>query len=94
MFDKKKAASIILSKHGKDAEVKPEAAVDHAFDGLHAAAEDIISAIQNKSPQDMHKALRSFIELHGQEEPSDKPDGSEPVHNEKAKEKYYPNSNE
>lgn len=95
MFDdKKKAANVILSRMKKDgseshSEMKPEAQVDHAFQGLHAAAEDMINAIHSKSPDDLHKSLRSFLEQHqdmGNEGSKDESPDNKPASNEKAKE--------
>lgn len=79
LFDKHKAAQIILSKKdssGKESSSpqKPEEAVDHDFQGLHIAAQDMIHALHNKSPQDLHKALHSYLELRTQLEPGEKPD--------------------
>jgi len=96
--DKKKMAGNILAKlrePDKHVEgMKPEAEVDHAFAGLHAAAEEMIGAIHNKSPHDLHKALRSFLDQHeamkpGEEGSDDEgPNGSELAHNEKADERF------
>ena len=68
-MDKKKAANVILSRMHKDGhesggEIKPEHAVDQAFEGLHVASQDMINAIHSKSAMDFHKALSSYLEQH------------------------------
>jgi hypothetical protein len=68
-MDKKKAANVILSRIHKDGhessgEMKPEHAVDQAFEGLHVASQDMINAIHSKSAMDFHKALSSYLEQH------------------------------
>lgn len=96
LFDKKKAASIILGKMHKDGssehEEKPGYAqggavenVDHDFEGLHAAAQEMVDAIHNKSPLDVHKALSSYLELHKQLQPGQEPD-DKPSENEMGQE--------
>lgn len=92
MFDKKKAATMILSKHGghepqKLAEGGAVENVDHDFAGLHACMEDMADAISRKHPQDMHKALSSYLELHKQIQPGDDEPSDEPSENEKGKER-------
>lgn len=64
--DAKKRAMVILSKlrpdgSTSDQEVKPEA-VDDTQEGLMSAAEDIMQAIQDKSPQGLMTALRAFLD--------------------------------
>ena len=96
MFDKKKAAQIITAKLSEPEKYSQGGAVenvDHSFHGLHAAAEEMINAIHNKNPHDLHKSLRSFLDLHTQAEPADQPDGSEITENEEAKEHFYKNKN-
>jgi len=81
LFDKKKAAGIILSKmhpdgHSEDKQHFAQGGavenVDHDFEGLHAAAQEMMDAIHNKSPMDVHKALSSYLELHKQLQPGEK----------------------
>jgi hypothetical protein len=84
LFDKKKAASLILSKMHKDGHSEEKEQhyahggavenVEHDFHGLHMAAQEMVDAIHNKSPQDVHKALSSYLELHKQLQPGEKPD--------------------
>src|ERR1700676_5548583 len=82
MFDRKKAAGMILSKMkeggkmSEGGEVAPEEMVDHDFAGLHAAAQDMMGAIHNKSAIDLHKALHSYLDLRKQLEPGEGPDNS------------------
>jgi hypothetical protein len=89
LFDKKKAAGIILGKMHKDGtsehEEKPHFAeggavenVDHDFEGLHAAAQELTDAVHSKSAMDVHKALSSYLELHKQLQPGDPADGGPP----------------
>ena len=66
--DPKKAATMILSKfdkdgNGKDMEVKSEAPIGDMDEGLKSAAEDIMMAINDKSPMDLMKALKSFCDM-------------------------------
>lgn len=78
MFDKKKAATMILGKMHDAPHKMSEGGVaentDHDFAGLHACMEDLSDAISRQHPQDMHKALSSYLELHKQIQPgSDEP---------------------
>lgn len=80
---KKKAVSVIISKMRPDGsmneggEVKNEVEADVKDSALHSHAEDMISAIHNKSPSDLMHAMRNFLsehELHeekSEEDPSD-----------------------
>lgn len=91
MFDKKKAAQLILQKHSghapqKLAEGGAVENVDHDFAGLHACMEDMVDAISRKHPEDMHKALSSYLELHKQLQPGEEPH-DEASENEKAVER-------
>lgn len=84
MFDKKKAAHMILSKKGKEAPIAAEGMFEGGPVGqdsedhgeMHIAAQDMMSAIHNKSPLDLHKALHSYLELRKQLEPGEGPDNS------------------
>lgn len=71
--DKNKITTVILSKRGKDggrvagpAPMKPEISKeeDGSMDGRHPAAEDIIAAFHEKSPQKMMEAMSNFIDIH------------------------------
>ncbi len=92
MFDKKKAATLILGKmkHGEEPQKLAEGGavenVDHDFAGLHACMEDMVDAISRKHPGDMHKALSSYLELHKQLQPGEEPD-NKPSENEKGVER-------
>lgn len=89
MFDKKKAAQMILGKHPEPQKLSEGGAVenvDHDFAGLHACMEDMVDAISRKSPEDMHKALSSYLELHKQLQPGEEPSNSS-SENEKASER-------
>lgn len=66
--DKKKLATIILSKMRPDGsadsqDVKPEKQMDEKNEGLHAACEDILQAINDKSPGDLLVALKAFFDM-------------------------------
>jgi hypothetical protein len=84
IFDKKKAMQTIMSKrHPKDGSVSSapmatEAAQDEDGmpDGRHAAAQDILSAMHEKSPQKLMEAMANFYDLHAMH--SQKSDDTEP----------------
>lgn len=64
--DRKKAVSVILSKmkpHGmaEGGEVKDEAPVDAKDGALKAIAEDMLMAVEQKSPMDLVNALQAFM---------------------------------
>lgn len=61
--DTKRAAGIIMGKIGSmgTSEVKPEEEVDPKVEGLRAAAEDILHAIETKSSHDLMQALQAFL---------------------------------
>jgi len=83
LFDHKKAMATMMSKRdSKDgslssAPMKPEIAKDEEgkLDGRHAAAEDILMAIHEKSADKLNQALQNHHDLHmdmrdeGTEEP-------------------------
>lgn len=62
-IDKKKTAMIILSKMGKDQEVKQESESDESLDMYKAFAEDLMQAINDKSVQGVAEVFKSFHEL-------------------------------
>lgn len=69
--DHKKKTTQILRKRneqgavGEPMSVKPEVmSQDEALDGRRAAAEDMMQAHMNKSPQHLVEALCNFIDLH------------------------------
>jgi len=72
IHDRKKAVATIMSRRQhKDgsmtsAPMKPEAssALDGTPDGRHAAAQDILAAMDEKSPQKLMEALANFHDLH------------------------------
>ena len=72
----KKAASMIVHKRdGKgnlsEAPMKPEHAVDQRDEHFHAIAEDLLSALHNKSAADAHSALKAYITAHQMQNDSD-----------------------
>jgi len=79
MFDKSKIAHSIVQKLSDGGEVQdPTGQTNDGPDdiGIHTAAQEMIDAFHNKSPQDLHRALSSYIELHkqipsGDNEPSE-----------------------
>lgn len=87
MFDKKKALMTIIAKrHPKDgtmsaAPMKTEVTKedDGQLDGRHAAAEDMIAAFHEKSPQKLMEAMANFHDLHSQmsNKSTEEPDGIE-----------------
>lgn len=84
IFDGKKAASQILKGMEKEEPSMPgegpsgrdpESQVDDDFAGLHIASQEMIDAIHNRSPMDFHKALRSYLVQHQDQEPASDEDG-------------------
>lgn len=67
---KKKMAGIMLAKLHDDQHmsdggaVKNEVEQDVKDSALHSHAEDIMSAIHNKSPQEFVSAMKNFLEEH------------------------------
>jgi len=59
-IDKKKTAMVILSKMGKDQEVKEESDMDDSMATYTAFAQDIMQAITDKSVSDLSNVLKSF----------------------------------
>jgi hypothetical protein len=74
--DRKKEASIILSKMTpegeKTQEVKDETMVDEGEGVLKAISEDMLQAFQDKSPAGIMSAMRAFIEEYGLQSSRDK----------------------
>lgn len=71
--DRKKAITTILSKRNSKGDVtmhptavKPEIHKSEGgeIDGRHAAAQDILGAHNEKSPERLMQALANFIDLH------------------------------
>lgn len=63
--DAKKAATVILGKIGKPSlgpAVKPEEMTDPKEEGLKTAAEDVLTAIHEKSAAGLMTALRAFFD--------------------------------
>jgi len=97
--DKKKAAQFIISREHKDGShsqhMSEGGMVGHDSEdetGLHQACQEMMDAVTNKSPQDMHRALSSYIELHkqlpsGEDVPSD--DKSENEEGEETSQMHY-----
>lgn len=44
---------------------------DGSEDGRHVAAQDLMSAMNEKSPQKLMEALSNFIDLHGAQAPKE-----------------------
>lgn len=67
--DKKGIASAILERMSPKPEAGPMdvPAADEPMDGLHSAAEEVISAVEAKDPKALVSALKSFIEMCGSE---------------------------
>jgi hypothetical protein len=67
--DKRSTASLILAKmkdgKSKTQEVKPTVGMgdDEDAQGMRAAAEDLLQAIQDKDPQGLMMALKAFLSL-------------------------------
>lgn len=62
-IDKKKTAMVILSKMGKNQEVKEESDMDESMATYEAFAQDIMQAITDKSVSDLSNVLKSFHEM-------------------------------
>ncbi len=70
--DKKRISTIMASRRSAKgeplgrAEMKPEIVKteDGELDGRHLAAQEIMMALQGKSPESLMKALGNFQELH------------------------------
>jgi hypothetical protein len=61
-LDKKKVTQLIVNrKNGKDVELNPEMGGDD--DGLKAAAEDILRALESKSASDLAQAFKSAFQI-------------------------------
>ncbi len=77
--DVKKMAGIIVGKmnpEGSEGSIKPEAQMDDSKMGLHAAAEDLINAINSKSALEVADALRSaFIQMDAEEDGAEEEGG-------------------
>ncbi len=69
--DKRKAASIIVSKMGQDMpdDGGGDAPDDGGDEGLKAAAEDVLSAIEGKSADALKDALKAFFQMVDKDEP-------------------------
>ncbi len=66
MFAPKKIVSVISARRGKpdvDVAAEVEAPGSEMDPGLKAAAEDLLSGMQNKSVMDIAKALRAAFEV-------------------------------
>lgn len=68
--DKKKVATVILAGL-KPHDEEPEKKVSSVPEGLKSSAEDILSAIENKSAESLAQALQSFWDQCESYEPSD-----------------------
>lgn len=69
--DKKKQATLIVSKLSGNVEPKPmvDGAEQDASMGLDAAAEEILQAIESRDKSALKSALKSFMEMCEYEEP-------------------------
>ena len=72
-FDHKKAVTTIMAKRNGMGEptmsptpMKPEVVKneDGTMDGRHAAAQDMMGAMHEKSPERLMQAMANFIDLH------------------------------
>ena len=82
--DKKKIATIMLGKRNakgertaEPTEMKPEITKmeDGEMDGRHSAAQDMIAAFHEKSPEKLSQAMKNFIDIHSaSEESGEKPE--------------------
>jgi len=70
--DKKKMASIIVGKMDKpDEEMEPkEGAIPDDSVALESAAEELLQAVESKSPKAVVEAMKSLMDLMDQDEPS------------------------
>jgi hypothetical protein len=64
--DKKKTASLILSKMGtngseKSQSIKPEEEMNDSDGALKAIAEDMLQAFSDKSAHDLMESMKAFI---------------------------------
>lgn len=86
--DRKKAIGVILSKMKPDGsqveggEMKNEEHIDEHEQALHSHAEDILSALHNKSAADLAKALNNFLEEHDMHEQEESPEEERAEHSE------------
>ncbi len=73
MWDKKKTMESIMGRKNIDgseasapAPMKPEISKneDGEIDGRHVAAQDMISAFHEKSPERLKEAMANFIDIH------------------------------
>lgn len=78
--DPKKSASMLLSKFSGKSEMGVDGPIDEggpeddSMDGLHSAAEDILSSISNKDHKGLAEGLKSFLsmaDMDGDEEDED-----------------------
>ena len=86
LWDKKKAMTAIMSKRSKDGSVEsapmqPSSAKeeDGAMDGRHAAAQDIMMALNEKHPGKLMEAMSNFMDMHAARNKSEKAEDSTPV---------------
>lgn len=71
-WDEKKALTTIIAKRKPSGEKVSEAPMksevvkdeDGDVDGRHEAAQDMMAAIHEKSPQKLMEALANFLDLH------------------------------
>ena len=62
-IDNKKKAMIILSKMGKEQEIKPEESMEDGVEMYRAFAQDIMQAISDKSVESLASVLKDFHEM-------------------------------
>jgi hypothetical protein len=62
-IDKKKAATIIISKMGKEVEAKDEESNDDSIEMYKSFAHDLLQAISDKSVVSIAQVLKDFHEM-------------------------------
>ncbi len=74
--DLKRMTATVISRRGQGSEaseapLKPEVVKDEngEMDAKHVAAQDMLMAFHEKSPQKFSEALSNFLELHRMEPP-------------------------
>lgn len=69
MFDKKKMVGAVIARRGKqDIHTNTEVEAPGSNEGLKSACEDILGAIESKSPMDLAKAMRAAFDILDSEE--------------------------
>lgn len=77
IMDKKKAVQTMMGKRAPEMESSPMD--DEMMDGRHIAAQDAISAMDEKSPAKLKQALMNFMDIHNMKSDLDAPEDFEPA---------------